>query len=183
MLYDDNGISIDGKTSLTNSVDQLARFRSAGWRALRIDGHDQRAILRALRAAKRADKPTLIACKTTIGFGLPTRAGTAKAHGEAPGAAEIAGARAALNWPYEPFVVPTRFSPPGARPGRAAGGAGRNGGARSRRSPPSGAPNSSAGCAAICPRRSTRRWRPTSAKLAAEAPEIATRKAGEAASR
>ena len=106
VLYDDNGISIDGKTSLANSVDQLARFRSAGWRALRIDGHDPKAILRALRAAKRADKPTLIACKTTIGFGAPTRAGTNKAHGEALGAAEIAGARAALNWPYEPFVVP-----------------------------------------------------------------------------
>jgi transketolase len=106
VLYDDNGISIDGKTSLSDSVDQLMRFRSAGWRSLRIDGHDQKAILQALRAAKRADKPTLIACRTTIGFGLPTRAGTNKAHGEAPGAAEIAGARAALNWPYPPFVVP-----------------------------------------------------------------------------
>jgi transketolase len=106
VLYDDNGISIDGKTSLSDSVDQLMRFRSAGWRSLRIDGHDQKAILKALRAAKRADKPTLIACRTTIGFGLPTRAGTNKAHGEAPGASEIAGARAALNWPYPPFVVP-----------------------------------------------------------------------------
>ncbi len=106
VLYDDNGISIDGKTSVSDSVDQLMRFRSAGWRAVRIDGHDPVAILRAIRAAKRADRPTLIACKTTIGFGAPTRAGTNKAHGEALGASEVAGARQALNWPYEPFVVP-----------------------------------------------------------------------------
>ena len=83
------------------------RFRSAGWRAVRrIDGHDPKAILSALEEAKRADQPTLIACRTTIGYGLPTRAGTNKAHGEAPGASEIAGARAALNWPYPPFEVP-----------------------------------------------------------------------------
>jgi transketolase len=106
VLYDNNGISIDGKTSLADSVDQIARFRSAGWRAVAIDGHDPKAILRALRAAKKADRPTMISCKTTIGYGAPTRAGTNKAHGEALGAAEIAGARKALNWPYEPFVVP-----------------------------------------------------------------------------
>jgi transketolase len=106
VLYDDNGISIDGKTSLSDSVDQIGRFQSAGWRALRIDGHDPKAILEALQAAQKADRPTLIACKTTIGFGAPTRAGTNKAHGEALGAAEVAGARAALHWPYEPFVVP-----------------------------------------------------------------------------
>ena len=106
VFYDDNGISIDGHTSLSDSVDQVARFWSAGWNASHIDGHDPAAILAAVRAAQNSDKPTMIACKTTIGFGLPTRAGTNKAHGEAPGAAEIAGARKALNWPYEPFVVP-----------------------------------------------------------------------------
>jgi transketolase len=106
VLYDDNGISIDGKTSLSDSVDQVLRFQSAGWTASRIDGHDPAAVLAAVRAAQGSDKPTMIACKTTIGFGLPTRAGTNKAHGEAPGAAEIAGARKALNWPYEAFVVP-----------------------------------------------------------------------------
>jgi transketolase len=106
VLYDDNGISIDGKTSISDNVDQVMRFQSAGWNASRIDGHDPKAILAALRAAQSADRPTMIACKTTIGFGLPTRAGTAKAHGEAAGAAEVAGARKALDWPYEPFVVP-----------------------------------------------------------------------------
>ncbi len=106
VLYDDNHISIDGNTAISDSVDQLLRFKSAGWRSLRIDGHDQGAITRALKAAKRSDRPTLIACRTTIGYGLPTRAGTQKAHGEAPGAEEIAGARKALNWPYPAFEVP-----------------------------------------------------------------------------
>ncbi len=106
VFWDDNGISIDGKVSLANSVDQVARFRSAGWKTSLISGHDPKAILRAIRAAKRSDQPTLIACKTTIGFGAPTKAGTNKAHGEALGAAEVAGAREALHWPYEPFVVP-----------------------------------------------------------------------------
>jgi transketolase len=106
VLYDNNHVSIDGSTSLADSVDQVARFKAAGWRAGHIDGHDPRQVLRAIRAAKRADRPTMIACKTTIGFGLPTKAGTNKAHGEAPGAAEVAGAREKLHWPYEPFVVP-----------------------------------------------------------------------------
>ncbi len=106
VFYDDNGISIDGKTSLSDSVDQVARFKSAGWNASHIDGHDQDAILAAVRAAQSSDRPTMIACKTTIGFGAPTKAGTNKAHGEALGAAEVAGARANLHWPYEPFVVP-----------------------------------------------------------------------------
>jgi transketolase len=109
VLYDDNGISIDGKTSLSDSVDQIGRFRSAQWNAVLIDGHDQEAVLRELVKARTADRPTLIACKTTIGFGLPTRAGTNKAHGEAPGAKEVAGARVELHWPYEPFVVPTEI--------------------------------------------------------------------------
>ncbi len=109
VFWDDNGISIDGKITLANSVDQVARFRAAGWKATLISGHDPKAILRAIRAAKRSDQPTLIACKTTIGFGAPTKAGTSKAHGEALGAAEVAGARETLHWPYEPFVVPNEI--------------------------------------------------------------------------
>jgi transketolase len=107
VLWDDNGISIDGPLSVSDSIDQLKRFESAGWAAVRIDGHDQNAILAAVEAAKAADRPTLIACRTIIGFGAPKRAGTSKSHGEPLGAEEIAGARAALNWPHEPFVVPT----------------------------------------------------------------------------
>ena len=106
VLWDDNGISIDGPLSVSDSIDQLKRFESAGWAAVRVDGHDQNAILAAIETAKAADRPTLIACRTIIGYGAPKRAGTSKSHGEPLGAEEIAGARAALNWPHEPFVVP-----------------------------------------------------------------------------
>jgi transketolase len=105
-LFDDNGISIDGPLSLADSVDQVARFKSAGWNASRIDGHEPAAIDAAIAAARASDRPTLIACKTTIGFGAPTRAGTSKAHGEPLGEEEIAGARRNLGWDYPPFVIP-----------------------------------------------------------------------------
>ncbi len=106
VLWDDNGISIDGPLSVSDSVDQLKRFEACGWKASRIDGHDPQAILAALEAAQISDKPTLIACKTVIGFGAPKRAGTAKAHGEPLGAEEMAGAKAALGWTAEPFEIP-----------------------------------------------------------------------------
>ena len=106
VFHDENHVSIDGPLALADSVDQVKRFQAANWNALRIDGHDEAAILRAIRKAQRSDRPTLIACKTTIGFGLPTRAGTSKAHSDPPGAEEIAGARLKLNWPYPPFEIP-----------------------------------------------------------------------------
>ncbi|MDP4594861.1 MAG: transketolase, partial [Beijerinckiaceae bacterium] len=106
VLFDDNGISIDGPLSVSDSTDQIKRFKASGWDAVRVDGHDQDAILAALEQAKKSRKPSLIACKTTIGFGAPTRAGQAKAHGEPLGAEEIAGARKNLDWPHEPFVIP-----------------------------------------------------------------------------
>src|SRR4051794_1476102 len=106
VLFDDNGISIDGPLSLCDSVDQAQRFEAAGWRTARIDGHDPEAISRALDEAKAADRPTLIACRTTIGYGAPKKAGTAKAHGEPLGADELSGAKAALGWSHAPFQVP-----------------------------------------------------------------------------
>ncbi|MGO9427586.1 transketolase [Rhodoblastus sp.] len=106
VLWDDNGISIDGPLSVSDSVDQLKRFEACGWNASRVDGHDPQAILAALEAAQNSDKPTLIACRTVIGFGAPKRAGTAKAHGEPLGAEEMAGAKAALGWKAEPFEIP-----------------------------------------------------------------------------
>jgi transketolase len=106
VLYDDNGISIDGPTSIADSVDQVKRFKSAGWAAELIDGHDQAAIAAAITRARQSSKPSLIACKTTIGFGAPTRAGTAKAHGEALGAEELKGAKEKLGISLEPFSVP-----------------------------------------------------------------------------
>ena len=78
-LYDDNGITIDGPISLTDSVDQVARFKAHGWNSVQIDGHDQKAIAEAIRQAQLSDRPSMIACKTTIGFGAPTKAGTSKA--------------------------------------------------------------------------------------------------------
>jgi transketolase len=105
-LYDDNGITIDGPITLTDDVDQVARFKAHGWNAVRIDGHDQKAIAAAIADAQSSDRPSLIACKTTIGFGAPHKAGTSKAHGEALGAEELAGAKKALGWNYGPFEVP-----------------------------------------------------------------------------
>jgi transketolase len=106
VLYDDNGISIDGPTSLSDSVDQVKRFKSAGWQAELIDGQDQQAVAAAITRAKKSNKPSLIACKTTIGYGAPTKAGTNKAHGEALGAEELKGAKENLGISLEPFSVP-----------------------------------------------------------------------------
>jgi transketolase len=106
VLYDDNGISIDGPTSLADSVDQVKRFKSAGWAAELIDGQDQAAIAVAITRAQKSNKPSMIACKTTIGYGAPTKAGTAKAHGEALGADELKGAKEKLGISLEPFSVP-----------------------------------------------------------------------------
>ncbi len=106
VLWDDNDISIDGPVSLSDSTDQIKRFEASGWEAVRVDGHDFDAVDAAISAAKRSDRPTLIACKTTIGKGAPTKAGKSSAHGAPLGADEIAGARKALDWPHEPFEVP-----------------------------------------------------------------------------
>jgi transketolase len=106
VLYDDNGISIDGPTSLSDSVDQVKRFKSAGWAAEHINGQDQKAIADAITRAQKSSKPTLIACKTTIGYGAPHKAGTAKAHGEALGADELKAAKENLGISLEPFSVP-----------------------------------------------------------------------------
>lgn len=106
VLYDDNGISIDGPTSISDSVDQVKRFKSAGWAAEKIDGHDQAAIAAAIARAQKSGKPTLIACRTTIGFGAPHKAGTSKVHGEALGADELKAAKENLGISLEPFSVP-----------------------------------------------------------------------------
>jgi transketolase len=106
VFYDDNSISIDGPTELSFSDDPLLRFRGYGWAAERIDGHDHAAIAEAIRRAQNSDRPNLIACRTTIAFGAPTKAGTAAAHGSPLGAAEIAGARQRLGWSDAPFVIP-----------------------------------------------------------------------------
>jgi len=107
VLYDDNGISIDGPLSLADSVDQVRRFEACGWDATRIDGHDPEAVAAAIAWAKGNDRPTLIACRTTIGYGAPTKAGTSSSHGSPLGAGEIKGARERLGWASPPFEVPS----------------------------------------------------------------------------
>ncbi len=106
VLFDDNEISIDGSTSLSCSDDQLARFAASGWSVRRIDGHDSAAIHKAIEEERQSDCPSLIACRTVIGFGSPNRQGTEKAHGAPLGGDEIAVTRIALQWPYQPFEVP-----------------------------------------------------------------------------
>jgi len=106
VFHDDNGISIDGPLRLSDSVDQVRRFEAAGWAASRVDGHDPEAIAAAIEAGQLSDRPTLIACRTTIGFGAPTKAGSEKSHGSPLGADEVAGARQKLGWSAPPFEVP-----------------------------------------------------------------------------
>ena len=106
VLFDDNGISIDGPTSLTTSEDQCARFAASGWNTQRIDGHDPAAIEAAIAAARGSSRPTMIACRTTIGYGAPTKGGTAGAHGAPLGATEIAATRERLGWANGPFEIP-----------------------------------------------------------------------------
>src|SRR6266699_4178823 len=106
VLFDDNAISIDGPLSLADSVDQVKRFEAAGWAATRVDGHDPEAIANALEKAQASDRPSLIACRTIIGFGAPNKAGTEKSHGSPLGADEIKGTREALNWSEPAFFIP-----------------------------------------------------------------------------
>lgn len=106
VIWDDNRITIDGATSLSTSEDMAARFAAAGWHVVACDGHDFASIDAALAEAKADPRPSLIAARTTIGFGAPRKAGTSGSHGSPLGAEEIAGARAALNWPFAPFEIP-----------------------------------------------------------------------------
>ncbi|MDJ0825456.1 MAG: transketolase [Rhodobacter sp.] len=106
VLWDDNKITIDGSTDLSTSTDQMARFAAAGWHTVAVDGHDPEAIATAIEAARADARPSLIACRTVIGYGAPTKAGTAATHGAPLGEDEIAGTRAALGWSHAPFEIP-----------------------------------------------------------------------------
>ena len=106
VLWDDNKTCIDGPTTLTVDDNQLARFAACGWDTAAVDGHDPEAVAAAIEKARSGDRPSLIACRTVIGFGAPTKAGTFSAHGGPLGDQEIAGTREALGWPHPPFEVP-----------------------------------------------------------------------------
>ncbi len=106
LFWDNNSITIDGAVSLSDSTDQIARFKAVHWNTIEVDGHDQQAIAEAIEAAHTSDRPTFIACKTVIGFGAPNKAGTHKVHGSPLGAEEIAATRKALNWEGNAFETP-----------------------------------------------------------------------------
>jgi transketolase len=106
VLFDDNHITIDGATSLSCSDDQLIRFLASGWSVRRVDGHDHDAIAQAIGEERETNRPSLIACKTVIGYGAPNRQGTEKAHGAPLGGDELGKAREALRWPHAPFQIP-----------------------------------------------------------------------------
>ena len=106
LFWDDNSISIDGPTSLATSTDQIARFAAAGWHVAHVDGHDPEAVAQAIAAAQADPRPSLIGCRTLIGYGAPTKQGKESCHGAPLGAAEIDAAREALVWPHAPFELP-----------------------------------------------------------------------------
>jgi transketolase len=110
VLWDNNSVSIDGPTSLAVDDDQVARFAAHGWATDRVDGHDHAAVAAAIKRALGNDRPTMIACKTIIGFGAPTKAGTAAVHGNPLGAEELKGAKERLGWEYPAFVIPDDVS-------------------------------------------------------------------------
>ncbi len=106
VLWDNNEITIDGKTSVATSMDQMERFDAAGWNTIEVDGHDADQIDAAIAAAKESDRPTFISCKTVIGFGAPNKQGTEATHGAPLGEEEIAATREKLGWPHAPFEIP-----------------------------------------------------------------------------
>ena len=107
VFWDNNDITIDGHVSAANSTDQIKRFEAVGWNTISIDGHDYKEIEKAIKKAQKSKKPTLIACKTKIGFGAPSKCGTSKCHGSPLGAEELAAMRKALGWTAAPFEVPS----------------------------------------------------------------------------
>ncbi|MDE0255969.1 MAG: transketolase [Rhodospirillaceae bacterium] len=110
VLFDDNEISIDGPTGLATSDDQAGRFEACGWHVQRVDGHDPAALAAAMQAACEDSRPSMIACRTVIGYGAPTKAGTAATHGAPLGDEEIAGARERLDWRHPPFEIPAEVA-------------------------------------------------------------------------
>ena len=105
-LWDNNNVTIDGFVDIASSTDQTARFKANGWNVIAVDGHDFAAVDKAIEKAKKSDRPTMIACKTTIGFGAPTKSDSPKCHGSPLGAEELAAMRENLDWTVEPFEVP-----------------------------------------------------------------------------
>jgi transketolase len=181
VLWDNNGISIDGKVSLSDTTDQRARFAAAGWQVLSCDGHDPDDIDRALTAAREAEAPVLVDCRTHIGFGSPKKQDSAAAHGSPLGAEEIAAVRAIYGWPHAPFEIPA----PVRALWQAAGTRGAAARAEWEGRIAAAQPGRQAEFARVmsgeAPRRLAGAIRALKRKLAAETPKVATRKASEMA--
>ncbi len=178
VLWDDNGISIDGPLSISDTTDQLKRFESAGWAASRVDGHDPAAISAAIERAKKSDKPVLIACVTTIGYGSPNKAGKSSSHGSPLGADELKATKAKLGWPHGPFEIPADI--------RALWGATAKRGAQARaewlkrlEAKPKTKAAFEAALSGDLPKAYTKAMKALKAEAAAKPQEIATRRAGE----
>lgn len=106
LFWDNNNITIDGTVDKANATDQIARFKAVGWNTISINGHDYDEIALAIEQAQKSDKPTLISCKTIIGYGAPNKCGTSKVHGSPLGAEELAAMKKNLHWNYDPFKIP-----------------------------------------------------------------------------
>jgi transketolase len=179
VLWDDNSITIDGSTAVSTSTDQLKRFEAAGWAAARVDGHNPAEIEAAIAKAKTAGKPSLIACKTIIGYGAPNKQGSEKTHGAPLGKEEIAAARVQLGWPYPAFEVPepilSAWREAGGR-GRAERGAWE---ARLESKPESERREISEFLAGNLPSAVTEKLAAFKAEMIAQKPKLATRKSSE----
>jgi transketolase len=179
VLWDDNAISIDGAVSLADATDQLARFAASGWKTLSCDGHDYASIDAALSEAAQSDRPVLVACKTTIGYGAPKKAGTKSAHGEPLGAEELAAAKAAIGWTAAPFEIPAEIAEAWSAVGRRGADAHAAWRARLEQSEHAAAFRSAHD--ARVPQAALQALGAHAAKMAADKPALATRAASGAA--
>ncbi|SIP97474.1 transketolase [Paracoccus thiocyanatus] len=179
LLWDDNGITIDGGTDLSTTTDQQARFAAAGWHVQAVDGHDREAVAAAIEAARADDRPSLIACKTVIGYGAPNKQGSHDVHGAPLGADEIAAARAHLGWSHPAFEIPQDILD-SWRSVSARGAEARSAWQkRLETSPDQGRFNAMLAAPDTAALRSA--IRDYTAKLASDRPKVATRKASEMA--
>jgi len=179
VLWDDNGISIDGKVSMSDITDQKQRFEAAGWKVLSCDGHDPADIDRALTEAKKSDRPVMVACKTHIGFGAPTKQDTNKAHGSPLGAEEIAKVREIYGWKYGAFEVPDDIRKAWLAIGSRGGEARKEWEARFKGASPGIQSEFSRRVAGDAPKRLGATIRAMKKKAVAETPKVATRRASE----
>lgn len=179
VLFDDNGISIDGPLSISDTTDQLKRFESAGWAATRVDGHDPAAISAAIATAKKSDKPSLIACVTTIGYGAPTKAGKSSSHGSPLGADELKGAKDKLGWKHGPFEVPADIRALWAETGKRGAAAHAEWAKKLGAAKPKTKSAFEAALSGDLPKAYTKAMKALKADAAAKPQEVATRRASE----